>query len=102
MFCSKIPLLAAVLSAVQQAWTYDISSPLDPKGKLGVTLDLSLALNFPQHTASDDDALRNWVYSSHLIFNGSVSDITDGQLWQIATDAFKESKCQCLWESVPG
>lgn len=91
MFPSTICLLAAVFSAVQ-VWPYDISSPLDPKGKLGVTLDLSLALTSPQHTTSDDNALRNWVYSSHLIFNGSISDITDGQLWQIATDAFQESE----------
>ena len=85
-------VLLAAFSLALQILAYDISSPRDPQGKLGVSLDLSLALTSPQQTSSDDNALRNWVYSTHLIFNGSISDVTDGQLWQIATDGYKESE----------
>ncbi|KAJ5464110.1 hypothetical protein N7475_007245 [Penicillium sp. IBT 31633x] len=69
--------------------TQRLESELSP---LGVTLDFGFARNWPK--AEDFDANpqppRSWVWSSHLKFEKEVSEITDGQLWQIALDAYNE------------
>ncbi|KAK3940426.1 hypothetical protein QBC46DRAFT_434731 [Diplogelasinospora grovesii] len=82
-------LLWFALSYVLQA--YDLSHALGPRGALGIALDYSLATLWPTDVnAASTNVPRNWQFSTHLTFNGQVSQITDGQLWQIATDAFNE------------
>ncbi|KAL6229676.1 hypothetical protein BDW75DRAFT_90837 [Aspergillus navahoensis] len=70
---------------------YDLSNRLEPTGPLGVTLDYSLAINWPQPIdPSDSSSRRHWAFSSHLVFKNTVDQITDAQLWQIARDAATE------------
>lgn len=71
---------------------YDLNNgakaPLNP---LAVTLDFSFATTWPdQIPAPPRQNQRHWLWSSHLVFNGPVAQITDGQLWQIAFDAWSE------------
>lgn len=76
------------------AWCYlsfvlyalDLSSIKQPLNELGVTLDYSLATKFPKERKPSQ--VYNYLYSSHITFNGPVSQITDGQLWQLALDAY--------------
>lgn len=70
---------------------YDLAKPLAPKGSLKLTLDYSLATTWPTELVPlTRQVNRNWVWSSHATFNGDVSQITDGQLWQLALNAFDE------------
>lgn len=68
------------------AATYDLSKEKPPQGPLGVGLDYGFAKSSGDSVWSP----RNWVYNSHIKFNGDVSTITDGQLVQIAMDGYKE------------
>lgn len=78
--------LVVVISSLITA--YNLDQELGPPGPLGVSLDYQFATS-----GSHDPArpfLRNWVFNSHIIFNQDVSTITDGQLVQIAIDAYGE------------
>ncbi|EEP82611.1 predicted protein [Uncinocarpus reesii 1704] len=87
--CFVIFTAFLVLSDVLLA--YDISKKLAPQGPLGVTLDRSVAINFPkENDPKDDTVYRSWLFSTHLKFKDPVSEISDGQLWQIARDAVDE------------
>jgi hypothetical protein len=73
------------------ASTYDVSKPKDPKGKLKVALDYSLATSWPEPYDASYKGPRPWTWSSHIVFKDPVEKgITDGQLWQIARDAADE------------
>ncbi|CEL03923.1 hypothetical protein ASPCAL05060 [Aspergillus calidoustus] len=70
---------------------YDLSRPLQAQGPLGVTLDYSLAMLWPEGVKPEDTSSpRHWAFSSHLVFREPVESITDGQLWKIARDAATE------------
>ncbi|KAK2761655.1 hypothetical protein FQN54_001483 [Arachnomyces sp. PD_36] len=71
---------------------YNITRKLKPQGPLGVRLDHSLALSWPQpQDKHRNDIARNWLYSTHLVFNKPVEDSISGrQLWKIARDAVDE------------
>jgi hypothetical protein len=96
MFTPNLFHLALIISCGSITATYDISADLAPAGPLGVTLDRSFALNWPTTTQPDDEVPRNWMYSSHLTFTQPVATITDGQLWQMAIDAYNESMCTLI------
>ncbi|RYP70472.1 hypothetical protein DL769_004961 [Monosporascus sp. CRB-8-3] len=84
-------LLLGIACAFGKA--YDLTKPLKPKGPLGVTLDYSLATAWPEpRDPKDNKVFRNWVWTSHLQFKNPVSEITDGQLWKIARDAWDEAQ----------
>jgi hypothetical protein len=71
-------------------YAYDLSEPKRPLGRLGVTLDYSFATRWPDNINTEGpQAPRNWVYSSHITFNGKVDQI-EGQLWKLVTDAYAE------------
>lgn len=59
-----------------------------PEGKLGVRLDYALATE----SSSKREANHRWLWSSHLVFKEEVASITDGQLKQLAIDAFEEMR----------
>jgi len=70
---------------------YDVSTRRNPQGPLGVTLDYSLAISWPEpQDPNINDVVRNWMFSTHLEFKNDVTEITDEQLWQIARDAVNE------------
>lgn len=78
--------LALVLSTVLGLPNFD--KPLNPKGRLGIRLDYSLVTAWPPDRTAH--TVRNFMWSSHLTFSSSVDTITDGQLWQLARDAYNE------------
>jgi hypothetical protein len=82
----------ALLATVDTVYgAYDVSRPKDPKGKLKVTLDYSLATSWPEPKDDKFTGQRPWTWSSHIVFKEAVEKgITDGQLWQIARDAVDE------------
>ena len=91
-----VPKLSWLVLVVQclTSLAYDISTVKKPQGQLGVTLDYSLAVSFPRDVAAKQtNVKRNWVWSSHLTFKNPVSEITAGQMWKLAADAYAESKC---------
>lgn len=62
----------------------DARTEKPPKGKLGMSLDYQLA-------KEDEDARRAiYVWSTHLVFNGNVQSIRDGQLITLLWDARDE------------
>ena len=69
---------------------YDLRQPLAPLGPLGVTLDWSFTTRFPGGIPLQSKHKRNVIFSSHIVLNGPVSQFRDGQLWQIALDAYDE------------
>ncbi|KAL3444235.1 hypothetical protein BJX65DRAFT_311014 [Aspergillus insuetus] len=85
-------LLLGILSAfIPVLNAYDLSQPLKGKGPLGVTLDYSLAMLWPEGVKPEDTSVaRHWAFSSHIVFKEPVSSITDAQLWKIARDAVTE------------
>jgi hypothetical protein len=66
--------------------------PLNPKGKLGVTLDYSFATAWPHNKSRGPgaDVKRSLLFSSHLQFGRLVEEITDAQLWKMCRDAVNE------------
>lgn len=82
LFFILVPILSFVIGDP------NLDRPLKPLGPLGVRLDYSFATAWPP----DRTVLtgRNYLWSSHLTFAKSVDSITDGQLWQLARDAFNE------------
>ncbi|KAK3312151.1 hypothetical protein B0H66DRAFT_525132 [Apodospora peruviana] len=63
----------------------------NPKGALGIRLDYTVARAWPvEWDPEGKSQARNWLLSSHLVFNNPVDSITDQQLWKIAADAFNE------------
>lgn len=96
MIIPSFPPLALLLLVIWCAFStvlgaYDPTTRRKPQGPLGVALDFSFANNWPRELSnSDTQTPRNWMWSSHITFKYPVSAITDGQLWQIATDAYKE------------
>lgn len=73
------------LSFVQ--FSFGLTQRQQPLNELGVTLDYSLANWEPPENWSAR-VPRNWFFSSHITFNGPVSQITDGQLWNLAFKAY--------------
>lgn len=75
---------------------YNIQNKLEPQGPLKVSLDLALARVWPDNTNIKQQVKRNWMWNSHIKFHNPVDDpidgISDGQLWQIARDAWFEMK----------
>lgn len=70
---------------------YDLSTAKRPQGPLGVTLDYSLATTWPDTVGNGgDQSPRSFIWTSHLTFVNPVSEIRDGQLWQLALDAYAE------------
>lgn len=71
---------------------FDLSTEKVPRGPLGIRLDRALALSTgsKQPVPQSPSDSRSIVLSSHLVFNSEVSLISDGQLRQIVTDAYKE------------
>ncbi|KAF7588315.1 hypothetical protein BBP40_005881 [Aspergillus hancockii] len=88
---SLIFVILCAISAVLCA--YDLSTELEPKGKLRVRLDYNLASSWPTDYPLDKDPQppRTWFFSSHLTFKESVDNIEDEQLWQMAVDGYKEA-----------
>jgi hypothetical protein len=90
-----VPKLSWLIFAIYctSSIAYNIATAKQPLGPLGVTLDYSLAVAFPENTLPKSSSVpRNFVFSSHLMFQNPVSQIRPGQLWQIAIDAYRESK----------
>ncbi|GAM91550.1 hypothetical protein ANO11243_096020 [Dothideomycetidae sp. 11243] len=84
--------LSCLVASVGPKPPWDLSHPIAPVGKLGVQLDRSLALNSGKGKpkAESDQDTRNVVLSTHLVFQSSVSSITDSQLMELATEAHGE------------
>ena len=80
-------LITSTLLAV----AYDLSSRRDPQGPLGIRLDYSLAVASGGGTAQGGMG-RQVVYTCHLKFKGNTESISDGQLFQMDIDAFKETE----------
>jgi hypothetical protein len=92
MIFPKLSWLVYVIQCLT-CLAYDLREIKAPQGPLGVTLDYSLAIAFPKEIpATQSHERRTWTWSSHLTFNNPVSEISDGQLWKIAADAYAESK----------
>ncbi|KND93462.1 hypothetical protein TOPH_01958 [Tolypocladium ophioglossoides CBS 100239] len=70
----------------------DFSQKREPEGPLQVRLDYTLA----SRDTRKWDGAHQWVFSTHLTFNGKVADITNGQLKKIAVDAYKEMEVDIL------
>jgi hypothetical protein len=88
------PLIFVIVCAISSVLCqYDISTRLEPKGKLGVRLDYGLALNWPETYDADKDPQlpRTWFFSSHLTFKESVDSIDNPYLWQMAIDGYNEA-----------
>lgn len=83
---SAAVLLLLLLSPL--LWAFDISNDIAPTGPLGVRLDYVLATRKGGNANRERD--RVLVWTSHLTFNGPVSDISDGQMVQLTLDAHKE------------
>lgn len=82
-------LIWCALSIVIHA--YDLSKRLEPQGPLGVRLDYQLATTYPIDINNKAKQIRRtFLWSSHLKFMEPVSQISDGQLWQMAHDAYNE------------
>lgn len=71
-------------SLVQAA--FDLSTQLEPEGRLKLRLDFPWA----RQSSSPDAKDHTWVVSSHLTFKNPVSEISDGQLIRLALDAYDE------------
>jgi hypothetical protein len=72
---------------------YDLSTELEPKGKLRVRLDYKLASSWTTDyplLPEKPQPPRTWFFSSHLTFKESVDNIKNEQLWQMAVDGYKE------------
>lgn len=57
-----------------------------------VRLDYDLA----NRDKRDYEGAHQWVFSTHITFNGDVEEITDGQLKQMADDAYVEMEADIL------
>ncbi|CZT51645.1 uncharacterized protein RSE6_12817 [Rhynchosporium secalis] len=79
-------LLIFILSTLVR--TYDVSTELEPKGPLGIRLDYNVAMQ--AGTAERNDVIRTVVFTSHLKFEHDVNAFSDGQLVQMAFDAYNE------------
>jgi hypothetical protein len=92
-------ILCAISAVLCQ---YDISTRLEPKGKLKVRLDYGLALNWPEEHAADEDPQLpwTWFFSSHLTFKESVDDIPAEKLWQMAVDGYYEAIDEWAWYGI--
>jgi hypothetical protein len=70
---------------------YNLDERLEPQGPLGVRLDYNLATSWPEPlTKKGKQVRRSFLWTSHLKFMEPVSKISDGQLWQMAYDAYDE------------
>lgn len=88
---SWLHLLVVLCSLNTLLDAYDVSQEKPALGPLGVTLDYPLAIAFPDfQDPNNANVPRNWAWSSHFEFAQPVSTITDGQLWSMALDAYKE------------
>ncbi|PLB48818.1 hypothetical protein P170DRAFT_357810 [Aspergillus steynii IBT 23096] len=93
IFPRGFQLLLILGCTLSLALAYDISKRLEPPGKLKVRLDFPLARTWPdepENYNTDPQPARTWFWSSHLKFKKPVEEITDGQLWKIALDAYNE------------
>jgi hypothetical protein len=77
------------------SYAYDLSERLEPKGALKVRLDHDLAITWPNRLKKKGKQIRRtFLWSTHLKFMNPVSEINDGQLWQMADDAYKEMQAE--------
>lgn len=83
-------LLVALLAISPGLCVYKVPNRLDPKGALRVGLDYSLSSKWPEKTSKNWVKRRSSLFSSHIVFNNQVSEISNGQLWQISYDAITE------------
>lgn len=74
-------LVSCYLSFIEHA--FGLTGIQQPLNELGLTLDYSLAQWTPDGNRNARSP-RNYCFTSHITFNGPVSQITDGQLWKIA------------------
>ncbi|KAF3389738.1 hypothetical protein DPV78_011380 [Talaromyces pinophilus] len=78
-------LVSCYLSFIQHA--LGLTGIQQPLNELGLTLDYSLA-----HWTPDDNrnprSPHSYCFTSHITFNGPVSQITVGQMWKIAFTAY--------------
>ncbi len=90
-FAARIWCLFILALSVWAAFDYRTPRH-DAQGPLGVTLDYSLARSWPQEIPGpgQNPVPRNFVWTSHIVLNGPVSKLTDGQLWRIALGAWNE------------
>jgi len=111
-FFSAKPLLVAALTFAGLLTAYDLKEEKEPQGGLKIRLDYDVATKWPKEAKGRDGeesnkAPRNWLFSSHINYLKSVSEITDGQLWQLAFDAYREMEDECAAyaigkKSIPG
>ena len=84
-FSCLLLLVGWFLSSLLNAFDLDTEKP--PKGKLGMSLDYQFANKGTVPTAARRGA---YVWSTHLMFNGNVQSIRDGQLIKLLWDAWAE------------
>ncbi|KAM6512103.1 hypothetical protein FALCPG4_017086 [Fusarium falciforme] len=94
--CRLALLLLLIVAFAHLLEGYDLSKRLEPKGKLQVRLDISLARQLLRREGGTPEGSLRWQWSSYLTFWGDVSDITDGQLKKMAIDAYKEMEADAL------
>ncbi|RMD44935.1 hypothetical protein DV735_g183, partial [Chaetothyriales sp. CBS 134920] len=76
--------------AIYQLYAFTPGQRKEPQGDLKVTLDYSLAMLTPVNERPGHPGVRSYMWSSHVTFNGDVSEISDGQLVQLGLDAYAE------------
>lgn len=83
------------LTLIFGSYAYDLSERLEPQGALKVRLDYDLAITWPNRLKKKGRQIRRtFLWSTHLKFMNPVSEISDGQLWQMAADAYKEMQAE--------
>ncbi|RSL78309.1 hypothetical protein CEP51_008324 [Fusarium floridanum] len=88
-------LLLLIVAFAHLLEGYDLTKRLEPKGKLQVRLDISLAREELKGAKPPEGRLR-WQWSSYLTFWDDVRDVSDGQLKKMAIDAYKEMEADAL------
>ncbi|RSL41118.1 hypothetical protein CEP53_012951 [Fusarium sp. AF-6] len=88
-------LLLLIVAFAHLLEGYDLSKRLEPKGKLQVRLDISLAREELKGVKPPEGRLR-WQWSSYLTFWDDVREISDGQLKKMAIDAYMEMEADAL------
>ncbi|KAK4078065.1 hypothetical protein Purlil1_12086 [Purpureocillium lilacinum] len=85
-------LITCIFSSLLLA-AFDLTNERPGEGPLGVSLDYALATQGPGVVARPDVRRRTFpitVFSSYIKFKEDVSQITNGQLVQIALDGYEE------------
>ncbi|CAI6100986.1 unnamed protein product, partial [Clonostachys chloroleuca] len=87
--CRFLGLVLALGLALfcQTLHAFDLSERRDPHGPLEMRLDYGLA----SRDGRNWEGGHQWVFSTHITFNGPVTTITDGQLKKLADAAYEET-----------